>query len=226
MKLKCPEVRIENTTLCNANCVMCARDTFTRPLQTMDNVSFFKLVDQAKDIGATTIAIYGFGEPLMDKDIVAKVAYVSKHDMVSVVTTNASLLTQAMGLALLGAGLSHLRVSFYAIRPTDYEAIHRNLKYRTVLNNIEGFLRLNGVNGAGVTTHVTACAMSDDTVDDYRKFWESEVDYLEVWKPHNWANTRWYRKPRYEKKRTCILNISIPVECQNSLKRRLKPELI
>ena len=108
-KLICPEVRIENTNFCNAKCVMCPREEMTRPLMTMHMGKFCSLVEQAYRLGATSVGIFGFGEPLMDSSVVEKVEYAKKRGLETHITTNASRLGIPLAHALLKAGLDHIR---------------------------------------------------------------------------------------------------------------------
>lgn len=216
-KLICPEVRIENTNFCNANCVICPREKMTRPLVTMHMGKFCTLVEQVYRLGATSIGIFGFGEPLMDKGIVEKVEYAKKRGLETHITTNASLLGIPLAQALLSAGLDHIRFSVHATSFSNYRQIHKNLDYLDVIKNIGNFLDLNKNFRPKCTTHITCIpvmAKSDmnDAVDEIREMWESRVDYLEIWRPHNWGGVREYRNGDVLK--PCNRPFSGPVQIQ------------
>ena len=54
----------------------------------------------------------------------------------------------------------------------------------------------------------------NETVDYIRGFWEPVVDWLEIWKPHNWTDGRDYRKVS-QKKKTCGRPFSGPIQIQS-----------
>ena len=128
-KLINPEVRIENSSECNANCIVCPREKLTRPKTIMGWGHFVGLVEQAYRLGATDISIFGYGEPLLDRDIAAKVNYVTNRGMESHITTNASLLTDEMTHDLLDAGLKNIRFSLHGTTPKLFHNVHRGLDW-------------------------------------------------------------------------------------------------
>jgi hypothetical protein len=56
--------------------------------------------------------------------------------------------------------------------------------------------------------------MHDESVDEIKNFWEPMVDWLEIWKPHNWTDGRKYRNV-VKKKTTCGRPINGPVQIQS-----------
>ena len=212
------EVRIETTNRCQARCTMCARDSMTRPLVDMAYKDFTDIVDQAKALGAETISLFGFGEPLLDETLVQKVDYCTKNGLESFLTTNAGLLDLDQIYGLLYAGLSHIRFSFHAIYKHEYEQVHKGLKYDTVKRNISNFLAINKAKfDRACEVSVSVIPLNGESVDLIRKTWEPSIDYLEVWRPHNWAGGKNFREV-VPKKRTCGRPFSGPVQI-NSDKR-------
>ncbi len=203
MRLNNPEVRIENSSCCNAHCTVCPREQLTRPRMVMDLVPFSRLVRQAKDLGATVIAIYGFGEPLLDTGIADKVKVCSDHGLESFITTNAFKLWKKRTFELLDAGLTHIRFSVHGINKQMYESVHKGLRYPFVKNNIDLFLSMNrDVYNGQCVTMLTAMPMHDEPIELIREKWEDAVDFLEIWSPHNWAGGKDFRKI-VRKKKTC-----------------------
>jgi radical SAM protein with 4Fe4S-binding SPASM domain len=206
MQLINPEVRIETDSRCNSNCIMCPRSYLTRAQVTMGFGHFKNLCVQAKKLGAETIALFGFGEPLLDKTIAEKVALVTTLGMESFITTNASLLTERVIHNLLDAGLTQIRFSVHGLGDT-YNKTHVGLSWKRTVKNITKFLSMN----TGCTTHVSVIPMNNETVEEIRNFWEFQVDYLEIWRPHNWSYGKDYRKVRTRKK-SCGRPFSGPIQ--------------
>ena len=183
----------------------------TRPKMIMTNKHFAHLVNQAKNLGATTISVFGFGEPLLDKDVVWKVQYCSTLGLDTFITTNASLLTVDMGFDLISAGLTHIRFSCHGIED-NFNKVHRGLKWDAVIRNISNFLAMNRIKFNNATTvSVSVIPMHKESVYGIRSFWEKRVDYLEIWKPHNWVDAKDYRKGEVVRQ-TCFRPFSGPLQ--------------
>ena len=213
-QLNNPEVRIENTNLCNSSCVICPRKEMTRKKATMPNRHFNYLVDQAKKLGAESISVFGFGEPLMDKGIINKVAYCTQKGLDTFITTNASLLNTEMQSLLLKAGLKKIRFSVHGVY-NNYEKIHRNLKFADTLRNIQNFIAKNKTRfGGACKTAVSVIPMNGEEVGEIVKFWGNAVDELEIWKPHGWGGAIGYRNITKGRKKTCGRHTRGPVQIQ------------
>jgi hypothetical protein len=194
-----PEARIETTNECNTHCITCPREKMTRPKCTMTFGRFCDLVDEVVDLGCTFISPFGYGEPLMDPGIEGKIRYASKRVPQVFLTTNAGLLTKTRATELIESGLTSIRFSVHAICAPHYMKVH-HLDYGLVTENIDTFLKLNDDQGSPVTTSVSVIPMNDELLDAIRARWEPKVDYLEVWRPHNWCDGRGYRRPQRFKK--------------------------
>lgn len=209
-KLVNPDARIETTTRCNANCTICSRDTFTRPIITMPNAVLENIVKRVEPLGAEMISLFGFGEPLCDREIEEKVFICSDIGLNTFLTTNAGLLTETKARNLIGAGLSHIRFSVHGMGD-NYEKVHRGLNWINTMDNIMRFIHLAD---GKVITSVSVIPLHGETVDQLVDFWSPGklVNYLEVWKPHNWADKKRYRGVSENRKRTCGRPFSGPLQ--------------
>jgi sulfatase maturation enzyme AslB (radical SAM superfamily) len=175
----------------------------TRKKCTMPNGHFDYLVDQAKELGADTISIFGYGEPLLDQGVVNKVAYCTRKGLKTFITTNGSLLNTNMATWLLEAGLDKIRLSVHGMFD-DYERVHIGLKFYSVMRNIQNFIAKNNTRfGHQCTTALSVIPMGGESVEYIREVWEDAFDELEIWKPHNWTDGRHYRYATKERKKTC-----------------------
>ena len=208
MKLINPEVRIETTSLCQANCTICPRDKMTRRKCTMSNEHFRRLVDESISLGANEISLFGYGEPLMDKMLWIKLVHC--FDMGTNITTNAALLDKNASNILITSGLKRIRFSAHGFGK-NYENVHKGLRWNEFLNNINGFIETNEKFGHSCITEVSVIPMHGETVEEIRNFWEPMVDFLEIWKPHNWTDGKKFR-PTARKKKTCGRPFRGPVQ--------------
>lgn len=193
-----PEIRIETTNRCQANCIICPRDQMTRELETMSQEDFCDIVIKLSKYKPEMISLFGMGEPLIDKGLEAKIGFANFHGYETFITTNAGLLDFDRIHILLNSGLTKIRFSVHALYPNDYEEIHKGLNYKVVDRNISNFLGLNeGFYGAihdRIETHLSVIPMNGESIKDIKDKWEKVVDYLEIWKPHNWAGGKDFRK--------------------------------
>jgi len=210
MKLINKEVRIETTNLCNAKCLMCPRDEMTRHKVTMGYDHFTDLVTQSYEMGAELISPFGFGEPLMDKSIVDKIAFCSRMGLKTFITTNASLLTLDMGRALLDAGLTHIRFSAHGTF-INYEKVHKGLSFLKFMRHVFNFIKVR--RDWPCKIDVTVMPMNGENVEDILNFWEGKIDDIEIWKPHGWGGAKDYREGK-RKLTTCGRPKVGPVQIQ------------
>ena len=169
MKLRNPEIRIETTALCQAKCVICPREKMTRPMATMPLEHFISLADQAKDLGATTISLFGHGEPLMDRSLEDKIRYCKELGLSTFITSNAGLLNPIRIKKLIYSGLDHIRFSVHGFWD-NYEKVHVGLKWETTRDNIDYFLAHR--NGCQVS--ISVIPMYGESITVIRDFWENK----------------------------------------------------
>ena len=206
MKLLNPEIRIETVNSCNSECTICPRDKMTRPKTRMGMEHFKELVYQAANLGAKQVSPFGFGEPLLDMDIVDKVQFITDMQMDSFITTNASLLGITKAFNLIGAGLTHIRFSVHGTGD-KYEEVHRGLKWGTTRGNIMTFMKANDKKDHPVKVDISFIPMGLYTDADIQTVicgWEhAGVDGIEVWRPHSWVNAKSFRKKASKRLKTC-----------------------
>lgn len=211
MKLINPEVRIENTNYCNSKCVICPREKMTRQKTIMPMDHFAYLAKQAKDLGAKTISVFGFGEPLIDNEIVEKIRLCKELDLKTFITTNGSLLSMQMAFDLLKAGLTDIRFSVHGVWD-NYESVHKGLKFDKLERNLANFRAIRDKRYPFCKISISVIPMNGEKVEDIKERWK-DFD-LEIWKPHNWVGGREYRNVTNKRKKTCGRPQSGPVQIQ------------
>jgi len=143
-------VQIQTRPGCPARCIFCpnGRTTTEIPDVTMPMALFQRIVDECLDNGIERISPYLMNEPLMDREIAEKIAYVTRRrDQVgskacTKINTNGAMLNERMARALLDSGLDRVSFSVHGIVPEIYEQTMVNLKLERVLENIDRFLDL------------------------------------------------------------------------------------
>lgn len=101
-------IHIDITDSCPLKCKQCykksSEDIF------MDFEKFKKIIDEAESLNIFQIALGG-GEPLIHKDILKFVEYVSKTNMSVSITTSGYNLNEKLILELIKRGINHIQIS-------------------------------------------------------------------------------------------------------------------
>ena len=140
-------VQIQTISGCNADCVFCPNGkTQLRipPGRRMDKDLYRSLIDQCLALGIRRYSLYLMNEPLLDRQLPERIAYLSarkKKPQYSKVTSHGGLLTTRMAKGLLDSGLDKLKISVQSLNPDTYWKIMR-LPLDKTLRNIDRFLEL------------------------------------------------------------------------------------
>jgi len=214
-KLINPEARIENTNLCNAKCLMCSHDSMTRPKGIMPIDIFRRLVIETKKLGARLISIFGFGEPLIDQELVDKIQICWDLDLETFITTNGAFCSWQKMFDLFTAGLSHVRFSVHGIEADNYETVHKGLNFDNAMTNIFSAIQLRNSFFPDRKISISVIPMNNESVDEIKNSWDlTSIDYLEIWRPHNWATKKQFRKKSNNRRSSCFRPVKGPLQIQ------------
>jgi uncharacterized Fe-S cluster-containing radical SAM superfamily protein len=144
-----PHVQFQTIGGCNASCIMCAMsvpEVRARQRGTMSRELYEKLVKEcAAAEGCEEISLYLQNEPLLDRDLGAKLALIKEHSagrLRSRIVTNGSLLDERRIRELLSAQTDSVAVSLNAGTPETYRRVMGGLNYEKTRANIERLLDL------------------------------------------------------------------------------------
>jgi pyruvate-formate lyase-activating enzyme len=137
-------ILIENTNCCNAQCVMCPRETLSRKRGFMEFGLFEKIMKELSGARRKPVVhLHGFGEPLLDELMPERIKLAKacgiKH---TYLVTNASLLFPETAKKIIQAGLDTMKISFYGTDEESYRATMRGLDFKVALHNIREFVRI------------------------------------------------------------------------------------
>jgi hypothetical protein len=137
-------ILIENTNCCNAQCVMCPRETLTRKRGFMEFGLFEKIIKEVSSASRTPVVhLHGFGEPLLDESLPERIKFAKTCGIKQTyLVTNASLLFPETSRKIITAGLDVMKISFYGTDEASYQATMRRLDFKTTLHNIREFVRI------------------------------------------------------------------------------------
>lgn len=214
------DIRIEITTRCNYNCLICPRDKLKRKIETMGLELFREIFDKINQETAQydTLTFPGIGEPLLDETLDKKIEYAKKRkrNLVVLLLTNGSLLTPGRFKQLEDLGVTSIRVSFYGNDPASFSQIH-GVKDKSLFNKIkDNLVKISQIRSKTklLFTLNVVDRINDNYTEEWVRFWKDKVDLIEVWKPHNWVDGRNYRKIQNEKLKTCGRPLKGPLQIQ------------
>jgi radical SAM protein with 4Fe4S-binding SPASM domain len=134
------ELYIEVTNRCNSRCQTCIRTFQTlEPLRDLTWGEFRALVDQVPTL--RRVVLHGVGEPLLNDDLPAMIAYLKGRAAPPQVlfNSNALLLTPEWQEALIAAGLDEFRVSTDAAHRELYTRIRGVDAYDRMTDRVRAF---------------------------------------------------------------------------------------
>ncbi len=134
------EAYFEVANRCNSKCATCPL-TFS-PQEAARQLSldeFKSLVDQLPHLRRAVL--HGVGEPLLNRDLPAMIAYLKSCGVYTVFNTNAALLTRRRQVELIDSGLDELRVSLDSSTPETYLRIRGIAAFERVVGNLAEMVR-------------------------------------------------------------------------------------
>ena len=193
---------IENTNHCNAECVMCPRDTLSRKRGFMDFGLFEKIMKEVSSVRRKPVThLHGFGEPLLDKLLAERIQLAKtcgiKH---TYIVTNASLLFPETSRKIIGAGLDKMKISFYGTDEESYNTTMKRLNFKVTFQNITEFLRIRKDMKRGNPRLILQYLPNETNhakTEEFKALWSSLIDTkvgdcLNVSSLHNYGGGRAY----------------------------------
>jgi len=180
-------LEIETVNACNARCPMCTIEDWQRHTPTMKDDLFSKIADEViahRDV-VKRVSLYRDGEPLLDKKMPDRIAYLKDGGIATTtLSTNVSLLDEEKSRRLLEAGLDMIILSIDSLQKDVFEMIRRRLKFEEVLANAHRFIELRN-RLRPETTIFMRMIRQEANIDEW-------PGYEAYWRPHLAAHDRLY----------------------------------
>jgi len=145
-------ISIEPSSKCNLHCIMCTRETLEqKPLNINMSLEQFKVImDQFEN--PEDVVLCGVGEPLLNRNIVEMVRYISDKGWKANIINNGTLMTEQRSRDLLNAGLNKVTFSIHGGTPETHYLIRQGPKnvdsLERVHQNIRRFVEVRNEMGA------------------------------------------------------------------------------
>lgn len=147
------QVHLEATNACNLRCTICTNPRQKAPLGMMDMETARAVVDQTLAAAGPGcgIGFYMRGESTLNPLLPEMIAYArSRGFRRLLLSSNVAKLSEERARAILGAGLSELRLSVDGARPDRYERVRLGGRFHRVCENIAMLDRVRRELGADV----------------------------------------------------------------------------
>jgi MoaA/NifB/PqqE/SkfB family radical SAM enzyme len=136
-------VDIEPTNRCNAKCHFCPRDA--TPHQGLMSMEVFEQAlyraGELKQLGKVEVNLCGLGEPLLNKHAPDMVRMVREQGFGAGMSSNASLLNEKKGQALVDAGLQRIFINVGDV-DDSYEEVYK-LPFERTRDNVLRFIEMS-----------------------------------------------------------------------------------
>lgn len=184
-------VMVENTNICDSDCIFCPHQKMKRKSGFMQIELFKKIVDECKKLKINHLVIHGFGEPLLDKYFFEKVKMAKKEGIPLVTSnTNGMYLDKEKTEKIFDTGLDEIIISLDAAIEKTYKKIRPGLDFNTVEKNIIELIRQKSKNKAIKPKVILSFVESEENtneIDKYLKKWNKFVDDISISYRHNWS---------------------------------------
>lgn len=197
-------IMIENTNCCNAQCVMCPRETLTRNRGFMETSLFEKIIREVSGAKRTPVVhLHGFGEPLLDTSLPEKIRFAKDCGIKrTYLVTNASLLFPETAEKVIRAGLDTMKISFYGTDEASYRATMRQLDFTVALQNIREFVRIRKAlkkKTPKLILQYLPQGAHEASAGDFKSLWRAVLDTsigdsLNISSLHNYGGGRAYNR--------------------------------
>jgi len=129
-------LQIEPTVRCNLSCLMCPSSIDRKRNQTEDlsYADFKRIINSIPS--ALHVHLQGFGEPLLNRDILRMISYCKSRSIRVTLVTNGQLLSDQMCRALAGSGLDAIGISMDGATKSKYEKIRKGASFGKLVSNI------------------------------------------------------------------------------------------
>lgn len=157
---------VEPTSRCNLACRTCIRNTWNEPMGDMDAETFERLAGGLRRFPHLESVMFGgFGEPTAHPRILDMVRAVKSLGLRAEMTTNATLLDDALVDGLLREQLDALWISLDGTTEESFTAVRPGAGLARVLDNVERLARRNGRDGHEIEIGLAFVVMRTNLAD-------------------------------------------------------------
>jgi radical SAM protein with 4Fe4S-binding SPASM domain len=163
-------LQVETTDICNLKCLMCTRDVLDDMDTTTMSLEWFqKLVDEVNPFYAT---LNGLGEPLIDKTIFDKLAYLHESNIFTAMPTNGSFVEGKRLSGLVDNFPDVLTLSIDGATKDSFETIRELGNFERITANARGLIEARRGGQGREGRLKILCALQKANLHDFSAMWE------------------------------------------------------
>ncbi len=177
-------IDIEVASICDLACPFCYRETIATPDKIINDKLFYRIVDQAVEMGVPSLKLNWRGEPLMHPKLPEMIRYAKNNGILEVIiNTNATHLTEKYSKKLIDSGLDMMIYSFDGGTKETYERMRpgrfKDNSFDNVYNNIINFSKIRKSLGAVFPRTKIQMIMTNETYKEQNSFFKLFNDYVD-----------------------------------------------
>ena len=183
------EITYELTTNCGAQCVMCARNRFSRPGLNMSFDDIEAYVKKTVEMGYNAIILGGMGDPLCFPQLCEFLEYIkTNYPNLSIRLTTTGQLFDEKNLEVICKNVDILKISNYGFTKGVYEAVHRgSLDFDSVQEKLRYLVDLKCRKPYIIMSYLDM-DINHSEVEPWIEYWSGkDISEVNVWKMHNWG---------------------------------------
>ena len=175
-------INIQTQAGCNARCVFCPSHQVSGkiPMGKMDWSLFKKIVDECAMHDMDRINPFSQNEPLIDKEIAQRVAYIKEKcgdRVTSLVISNGSLLTEQLMHSFIDVGLDRIKISLQGLTSDSYEQVMVGLKHAVTYANVEraiNILKSRKAKKPKLTVTTVTTGVNESEIRKWKRYWRRQ----------------------------------------------------
>lgn len=182
---------IETTNFCNAGCIMCPHISMKRPQKIMDKDIFNQIIKRLiqEKISPNAFILNGFGEPLIDTQIVDRIKIIKKSFPGSKIKfySNLNLATPKLITNLVSSGLDEINISLNGYDQLTYQKVMK-IDYSKTISNLKKLIKINQKNNSPIKIRIsmTLVKYNETSAKKFINKWSKLVDSVSVNKVHDY----------------------------------------
>jgi radical SAM protein with 4Fe4S-binding SPASM domain len=180
--------QVELTNFCNLKCPMCPHDLMKRSVGYMDFALFEDIVGQVRSTNPD-LRLHNMGESLFHKEIGRFIRHANGNHLETILSSNATTLTEAKIQELIDAQLSWLYVSFDGASAGTYERFRKGAHYEREKAKVERLLQMRNRQGSKFPQVMMSCLSLPGTqsdLEEFRTYWQSRVEAVRIKPADGW----------------------------------------
>lgn len=169
-------IDIEPVAACNLKCPFCQVPGWRRAIETtpMTLEVFEKIINQFP--GLMWVKIQGMGEPFLNRQLPDFLAYCTGKRIKTVIISNGTLLTKAMGEKIIDSGLSEIYFSFDGATRETYESLRVGANFEEVLGNIRGLCELKKARNSNIRIGMVCLVSTEQVLKELPRYVQMAFD--------------------------------------------------